>query len=236
MTTRYLAAGLAALIAMAAMPVLSCEGTSTLFEDDFSFADPAWGNYDGTSIADGAMTISVDPGGGYTLLNQASLYTDFDACIDVVQRNDDPDGGWGSLVFWGVDYDNFYTLDVTTSGYVKISRLQNNKWLSPVDWTLTEGVVNSGTSVNSLRVVVRGNVAIAYVNGQQVAQFRGQPPADGGLIGIYGAAPCESSANIDFDNFVISAADADPSSSSGGPAQPGEGTVTLGPGFKEKQL
>ena len=91
----------------------------------------------------------MNPAGGYTLLNQASLYTDFDACIDVVQHNDDPDGGWGSLAFWGVDYENFYTLDVTTSGYVKVSRLQSNRWLSPVDWTLTEGVVNPGTATNS---------------------------------------------------------------------------------------
>jgi hypothetical protein len=232
MTLRLLGAVVASLV-LAAAPVAACQGSSVLFSDDFSFADPAWGTYDGTTIAGGTLNIAVNAAGGYTLLNQASLYDDFDACIDVVQYNDDPDGGWGSLVFWGVDYENFYTLDVTTSGYVKVSRLQGNRLLSPVDWTLTEGVVNSGTGTNSLRVVARGNVATVYVNGSQVAQFRGQPPEGGGLIGVYGAAPAGSAATIDFSNFVVTSADGEESGPASGPATD-PGPSSPAPGTKQK--
>lgn len=227
--TRTIAAAAFVLLAVAASPALACQGSTVLFEDDFSFADPSWGTVEGMAIEDGKLKVQVNPAGGYTLLNQAGFYTDFDACIDVVQHNDEPDGGWGSLVFWGVDYDNFYTLDVTTSGYVKVSRLQNTRWLSPVDWTLTEGVVNSGTGVNRLRVLAKGNVATIFVNDQQIAQFRGQPPEGGGLIGVYGAAPNGSPASVDFANFMITSADADVSSApSAGPAP------ALTPGTKQK--
>jgi len=232
MKSKLLGAVIAALV-LTVSPAVACEGASVLFQDDFSFADPAWGSFEGTTIGGGTLNISVQPAGGYTLLNQASLYGDFDACIDVVQHNDDPDGGWGSLVFWGLDYENFYALDVTTSGYVKVSRLQSNRWLSPVDWTLTEGVINPGTATNTLRVVAQGNVATVYVNGSQVAQFRGQPPDGGGLIGVYGAAPNGSAATVDFSNFVVTSADGAATGPATGPTGD-PGAAAPAPGTKQK--
>jgi hypothetical protein len=214
---RTAAAAASLALLASATPVLACQGTTVLFEDDFSFTDPAWGGYDGTTIDNGQMTISVEPGRGYTLLNQSSLYNDFDACVDVVQHNDDPTSAWASLVFWGVDFNNFYTLDVAGNGYIKVSRLQNNKWLSPVDWTLTEGVVKPGEELNSLRVMAQGNVASVFVNGQMVAQFRGQPPEGGGLIGVYGAAPDGSAATYDFMNLKVTSADGEGGSTAQAP-------------------
>jgi len=228
MTKHYLAAAAAAsLLVLAAAPAVACTGTTVLFEDDFSFADPAWGNYEWARIADGKMTIQVDPGLGYSLLNQTSLYVDFDVCIDVVQHNTDPSTAWASLIFWGLDYQNYYALEVAGNGYVKVTRLQNNRVLSPVDWTLTEGVVNPGEEVNRLRVRAIGNIAQVFVNGQQVAQFRGQPPEGGGLIGIYSLAPADAAASYDFSNLRITTPD--------GPIEepgfgPGEGGVDNGGG------
>ena len=236
MKRSILAVALAAIVSAGVGPALACEGSTVLFEDDFSFRDPAWGNYDGTIIADGALTIEVNQGGGYTLLNQASLYEDFDVCVDLVQHNDDPTNAWASIAFWGLDYENYYTFDVATNGYIKVSRLQNNRWLSPVDWTLTEGVVGQGEQVNHLRVVGQGNVATVFVNGQQVAKFRGQPPQGGSLLGIYGAASTTAGATYDFTNFKVTTADGP----MGGGAMTGNGASTdetaPSPGSKQNQL
>jgi hypothetical protein len=208
MTKHFFAAAAASLVVLtAALPAIACTGSTVLFEDDFSFADPAWGNYDGTTIANGQMTIQVEPGLGYTLLNQAGLYQDFDVCIDVVQHNTDPSTAWASLLFWGTDYQNFYAFDVAGNGYVKVSRLQNNRWLSPVDWILTEGLVNPGEEVNHLRVRAVGNVAQVFINGRQVAQFRGQPPEGGGLIGVYGLASADAGASYDFTHLRVTTPD-----------------------------
>lgn len=235
MNNKILAAALAATISACALPALACEGTSVLFEDDFSFRDPAWGNYDGTTIEGGTLSIEVNQGGGYTLLNQSGLYQDFDVCVDLVQHNDDPSNAWASIAFWGQDYENYYTFDVATNGYIKVSRLQNNRWLSPVEWTLTEGVVNAGEEANHLRVVGQGNVATVFVNGQQVAKFRGQPPEGGSLIGIYGAASTTSGATYDFTGFKVTTADGPMGSgaSSNGAAA---GDTTPSPGTKQKKL
>ena len=208
---RHLAAMSAASIALllTAAPALACGGSQTLFEDDFSFGDSNWGNYEGTTFENGLMTIAVEAGRLYALQNQAGLYDDFDVCIDVYQRTEDPETGWASLMFWGVDYSNYYTLDVATNGYVKVSRYQNSRWLSPMEWTLTEGVVNAGEELNQLRVVAVGNVATVFVNGRQVGQIRGQPPEGGSLLGVYGQGSDNAPASFDFDNFKITTADAD---------------------------
>jgi hypothetical protein len=205
-----LAAVLAGCLALSAGTgeAIACQGSTTLFEDDFSFADPAWGGYDGTVIENGALTINLDPDIWYALENQAGFYDAFDFCVDVVQRHDDPSQAWGSILFWGIDYDNFYTFDVATNGFVRVSRLQNGRWLTPVGWTETTGVVNPGILTNQLRVVAKGNVATVYVNGTEVAKFRGQPPEGGGLIGVFGYSPPASGASYEFRNFVVTSADA----------------------------
>ncbi len=200
-------AAAALVLLLSAAPAAACTGTTVLFEDDFSFADPAWGNFQGTAIANGQMTIQPEPGLYYLLLNQAALYQDFDACIDVVQHVTDPSAGWASLMFWGVDYENFYALEVAGNGYVKVTRVQNNRWLYPVDWILTENVVNPGEQVNSLRVRVIGNIAEVFVNDQQIARFRGQPPQGGGLIGVHGLAPEGTVATFEFKNLRITTPD-----------------------------
>ena len=152
MKNHHLAAAAAALAAvLSAAPVAACTGTTVLFADDFSIADPAWGNYQGTTFSSGQMTIEAEAGGGYMLLNQFALYQDFDICMDVVQHVSDPSTGWASLIFWGLDYDNFYMLDVAGNGYVRVTRVQNARWLSPVSWTLTEGVVKPGEELRTLR-------------------------------------------------------------------------------------
>ena len=208
MENHHLAAAAAALAAvLSAAPVAACTGTTELFADDFSIADPAWGNYQGTTFSSGQMTIEAEAGGGYMLLNQFALYQDFDICMDVVQHVSDPSTGWASLIFWGLDYDNFYMLDVAGNGYVRVTRVQNARWLSPVSWTLTEGVVNPGEELNRLRVRAKGNEAQIFINGKEIVSFRGQPPDGGGLIGVYGTAPVDTAATFDFSNVLITTPD-----------------------------
>lgn len=181
---------------------MACEGSNVLFEDDFSTADPSWGAYDGMAIEGGKLTVKPDVYMGYAIENQSSFFTDFDACVDLVQNNQDPTTGYSGLLFWGVDYDNYYTVDVATNGYVRVSRKQSNRWLTPVAWALVNGV-NEGTAVNELRLTVKGNQATIYVNGTKFSTFKGQPPQGGGLIGVYASSPKDSQGTYDFDNFKV---------------------------------
>lgn len=193
----------------------ACNGQTVLYEDDFTSADPAWGDYDGQKIAGGKLTVSPAQYAGYAIQNQTGFFTDFDVCVDVVQKNSDPTTGYAGILFWGTDYDNFYTFDVATNGYVRVSRKQNTRWLTPVAWVTVPGV-KAGTDVNQVRVVVVGNQATLFVNGAQAAAFKGQPPQGGGLIGVYAASPKDSTGIYDFDNFKVTDVVADGGQNSGG--------------------
>ncbi|MBX3577904.1 MAG: hypothetical protein KF723_11890 [Rhizobiaceae bacterium] len=205
----HLATGVAvALSLFVSSAALACEGSSVLYEDDFSSADPAWGNYSDLKIDNGVLTLLVNPDSGYPLENQSGFFEgNYDICVDVVQKNTDPSTSWASLLFWGTDYDNYYLFQAATNGYVNVARKQKGRWLNPVNWIQTNGVVKPGTESNNLRVVIVGNQVTGYVNGQQVLQFKGQPPEGGGLIGVYGNSPKDAAASYDFDNYKVTSVD-----------------------------
>jgi len=203
---KILAAGVAAIsVLVAAGAAGACEGSSVLYEDDFSAPDPSWGNYSDLKIGNGVMTLLVNPDSGYPLENQSGYFEgNYDLCVDVIQKNTDPATSWASLLFWGIDYDSYYLFQAATTGHVNVARKQKGKWLNPVAWIQTEGIVKTGTEVNQLRVVVKGNQVTGYVNGKEVLTFKGQPPdAPGGLIGVYGNSPKDAAASYDFDNFKV---------------------------------
>ena len=197
-------AGTIALLASTA-GATACQGANVLYSDDFVSADPAWGEYEKQKIEEGVLRLLPDTNGGFAVQNQTGFFEDFDVCVDLVQKNEDPTTGYAGILFWGVDYDNFYTLDVATNGYVRVSRKQNQRWLTPVSWTQTENIIKPGTEVNQLRIVAKGNEATLFVNGKEVKSFKGQPPQGGSLIGVYAASPKESTGIYDFDNFKVTA-------------------------------
>lgn len=182
---------------------LACTGPNVLFEDDFSESDPSWGgDLDGQRIANGKLVVSPALYSGYAIENQVGFFTDFDVCVDVVQKNNDPTTGYAGILFWGDDYDNFYTFDVATNGYVRVSRKQKGRWLTPVAWKLIEGV-QADRGLNQVRVRVKGNQATLFVNDVQAATFRGQPTQGGSLIGVYGSSPKDSTGIYEFDNYRV---------------------------------
>lgn len=183
----------------------ACQGQNALYSDDFATADPAWGEYDTQKIEEGVLRLLPDANGGLAIENQTGFFEDFDVCVDLVQKNEDPTTGYAGILFWGIDYDNFYTMDVATNGYIRVSRKQNQRWLTPVSWTPTENIVKPGAEVNQVRVVAKGAEATLFVNGKEVRSFKGQPPKGGGLIGVYAASPKESKGIYDFDNFNVTA-------------------------------
>jgi len=203
-----LAAGIAALSLAASVQAYACEGASVLYEDDFTAADPAWGNYSDLKIGNGVLTLLVNPDSGYPLENQSGFFEgNYDVCVDVVQKNTDPSTSWASLLFWGIDYENYYLFQAATNGYVNVARKQKGRWLNPVSWIQTADTVRPGTESNNLRVVIKGNQVTGYVNGKEVLSFKGQPPDGGGLLGVYGNSPKDAAASYDFDNFKVTSAD-----------------------------
>ena len=202
MLKKLMFAGSLALL-MSTAGALACKGTEVLYEDMFDSQDSSWGQYDGMEFKDGALTVKPAINGNYQLQNEASLYDDFDVCVDLVQKNPDPANAFGGIIFWAADYDNYYAFVVATNGYVELLRLQRKKWLTPLPWTKIEGVINPGTAVNSLRVVAKGREATLFVNDKEVRKIKGQPPQGGGKLGIYAEFTSKIEGEFVYDNFVV---------------------------------
>jgi len=163
-----------------------CEGTTLIFEDDFQDDLGGWDKEPAMKIEHGAMVLRP-PGDRVSLseLNTAFLATDVDACTEVVLPTEPPDSGLAAgIVFWAVDYGNYYLAVVTVNGRAALYRRSNQKWFKV--WEEEPSQVRSGLGAsNLLRVVAKGNRVSVYVNGAKVKDTRVQVPPGETRFGTY---------------------------------------------------
>lgn len=199
-----LVTGVVVAIGLAASPALACKGKTVLFEDNFKDADPAWASGEGFSIEFGQAKIAVKPNGGLTSLYGGSLFENADMCVDVtIPEAKHPSYTAGGIVFWAQDYGNYYGLFIDANGGGAVVRLQNGKWLYPVSWRKSDGVKVGTGQVNALRVTLKGNTGVAYINDKQFAMFKGQPPANGSQFGLHGESEADRQNAWSFANVKI---------------------------------
>ena len=111
-----------------------------------------------------------------------------DASVSLTfEKAEDPVKGSG-LVFWAKDYNDYYVLVLTPAGSIEVQRYVGKRWLQPVAWRQIDNARKGENVENILRVVTKGNTAIAYVNGKEIISFTGEPPEGGSLIGFKGSS------------------------------------------------
>jgi hypothetical protein len=182
----------------------AADDPNVLFSDDFSTLDPAWGEAnDQISVADGKMVFKPKVNDGYSLLYQGTTFGDVDIRVKVTQTAGPvAAGSEASVVFWGVDYDNFYMAAIQTDGSFGVPRNVADKWLHPVAWKANDAVKKGLNTVNELRIVIKGKTATIYVNDQQVASFKGFPPEGASQIGLH-AESGDQACTWKFSDFVV---------------------------------
>ena len=168
------------------LPVLS----QMSFQDNFATLDPAWGAPSSNmSVQNGQLILQPELNNSFTALNQAYLIEDMDARVKVrIAKSDNPNYG-GGLVFWAVDYKDYYYLLVTGDGWFAVKRWTNGRVLDPVPWRQSTALKKGIGEWNQLRVVTKGNQATVYINDAEVVTLKGQPPKGGGFIGLTGNSP-----------------------------------------------
>jgi regulation of enolase protein 1 (concanavalin A-like superfamily) len=183
----------------------SCRATGPiLFQDHFETLAPAWGSYQNYHVANGKLVIQPPAGRTTSTLNGASLYDDVDICAEMTVAPPVIKGNCGGIVFWAVDYDNYYTAQVSTDGWVSVWRLQKGKWLNQVPLQDFSAVRRGANQVNEIRVVTSGNKAAISINGKLLKQISGQPPEGGSEVGLIACSPNNVSAAVAFNDIVVS--------------------------------
>jgi hypothetical protein len=196
---------LTAISATLCGPALACQGNQVLFEDDFVRLDPTWGDADDAFyLRDGKLVINPGYDEFYSALNTMGLYDDIDFCVKLTPVNADPEGNsFAGVMFWAIDYDNYYYVVVTAEQSIGIFRRQRKRVLPQLRWTTFEALKPGNAAENEIRVVTVGNAATIYVNGQEYATIRGQPPAEGQQIGLRATSPRNERAVWTFDDVKV---------------------------------
>jgi len=198
--------GCLALAALAGMgQAVACGGSNVLFDDNFATLDPSWGPASEMHYAkDGNLVVVPNPNSYHTLQNQTGLYQNADVCVRIqFAKTEDPTNTYGAIVFWALDYANYYVADIASNGYFRVARWQNERWLYPVQWTQTKVIKQGLGQWNELHLVLKDRQATFSINGTQVVTFKGQPPKGGSLVGLAGASPASSKAELRFADFKI---------------------------------
>lgn len=156
-----------------------------LFSDDFSSLDPAWGEADEQMHVEGNKLLLLPKvNTSYTNLYQGNLFGDVDIRVKVSQTSGQPDRPAG-IAFWAASYDSFYVAEFTSDGKIGVSRKAGHgRWLNPIEWKEQHAVKKGLNVENEVRVVTKGNTVTFYVNGEQVASFKGFPPEGGSMVGL----------------------------------------------------
>jgi hypothetical protein len=137
------------------------------------------------------------------IASNAGLYDDVDMCVTVTTvKGIDPVNAIAGIVFWYMDVNDFYTLEIAPNGKASVWRRQRGKWLMQVKWT--DAQVNMGDGVsNELRVTTMGSNATFYINGTKFQTLMGTPPDKGQQIGLMAFSPEAGAARFTFDDLRV---------------------------------
>ncbi|MGH6737081.1 MAG: hypothetical protein ACRECX_13545 [Methyloceanibacter sp.] len=181
--------------------VAECDPDTAIFEDDFEFMDPSWGEpseyvyvEDGSLIIDGFM-------GQVNFLTQ-NMGANVCADLTIAEATDFPNSPIG-LVFWWQDWDNYYAVFIWADGWVEARRVMNGETtylFTEESLALKKGVGET----NHVELTLRPKDATLFINGTEIKRFKGKQPKDGGVVGFYGISGEEAPAKFAFDNLVVS--------------------------------
>ena len=184
----------------------ACQGNQVLLQDNFQTMASNWGAAnDNQSVSNGKLVISPALNASYVALDGGYVFTDMDACVDVVLTKGGPKlvHTYGGLAFWATDYQDYYELMVGPSGTVGVDRILPGRRISIMTFANSSAVKSGVGQMNQLRVQTKGNTATLYINGTQVGSITGQPPQGGGEVGLTAQSGPSTRDVYAFSNFKV---------------------------------
>jgi hypothetical protein len=181
-----------------------CPGRDVLLQDGFDVLRPTWVTFgQGLSASNGQLVVNP-PSGTYTwTASNAGIYDDVDMCVTVTTvKGVDPASAIAGMVFWYMDVNDFYALEIAPNGKASVWRRQRGKWLTQIPWSDSGANMGDGAS-NELRVTTVGSNATFYVNGTKFNTLAGTPPDKGQQIGLLAVSPEAGTATFSFDDLRV---------------------------------
>jgi hypothetical protein len=185
----------------------------TLFNDSFDDNSNDWGEYsdsDGSvSVNGGVLSIQVLTEQFFYWTSPSESYSDVDMTFEAQPvEGDEANISYGGMCRYE-DNDNFYIFTVSADGYYNLGKYVDDEYEAVVDWE-TSSVINTGNSLNTIRVICVGPVLQMYVNDELLISTRDEDLTGSGFALHTGTFDVGTDpVTVTFDNLVVSAPDPD---------------------------
>jgi hypothetical protein len=178
------------------------------FEEDFKSPDPGWGIFPNTpvSFGDGQAAIKPAANRSWRQLYASLFFKGATVCTQVKSPTQlsNPEGtADGGLAFWAIDTSHYFAAAIRPNGYFSINRFITPNWSRIVPPTKSDAIKTGLGAINEVMLVYNQNLAAFYVNGQKIHEFRGQPPATGGSMGMFAQSEEAAEDEWRFLNVVV---------------------------------
>jgi len=177
---------------------------STDFQDTFQKPDPGWGSV--AHYVDGQLAVNPNENGYYIQLYRPLVFKNSTVCMTVkspLEVTNLEDKLHGGLIFWASDPQNFYEVAIYPNGTFGVFRRVNGESVPVLPRTASDAIKKGVGAVNELQVVLNNNRGMLYINGVQVQGFPGQPPKDGGAVGVYAESESQQQNEWKFLNITV---------------------------------
>lgn len=181
------------------------EGVS--LSDDFSDIYSGWAQHFTTWQAEvgyGEGAYLLRTLAANLIVNQAlpCHFSALDAAVDVQAIGNPGDASWG-LVFYELDPDNYWVLQVNALGWYSVEEVAAGEHSMIVFWTQSDAINLSGA--NRLEVVVADEASV-HANGRQLSTFDlpSQTRSQGGSVGFLLRSGTQGNVTVSFDNLEVS--------------------------------
>jgi hypothetical protein len=163
-----------------------------LLADDFRVVDPSWSLPAQIAYyADGQLVMKGMEGKISRVLYPPYRFKNPTICATVqapMELNALDGLTNGGVMFWATDASNFYVASVYANGTYSIFRMANDAWASVAARAPADSIRSGIGAVNEVMVSTKDSTGTLFVNGVKITEFRGQPPKDGSVVGLYGAS------------------------------------------------
>jgi hypothetical protein len=167
-------------------------GAPPFFADDFQTVDPAWlapfSDKTMAYYANGQLALNAHEGKYAHALYWPLRFKNVAVCSTLsspAQLSSPDGGGAGGVVFWAENTSNFYGAFVSANGSYWVSRRLDGSWATVKLRTALDGIRSGANVRNEIGVTTSDNTATIYINGAKAHEFRGQPPANPSVVGLY---------------------------------------------------
>jgi TIR domain len=179
---------------------------SVAFFDDFNPHNPGWfAPADTHSFKDGQVIFKPKSQTNAQMFFPSLIFKTGTVCADIKSPSE-PKGsgsGGGSLIFWAIDYQNYYAASVYRDGSYDVFRKIDGRWETVIAHTMAASIRQGSGAVNRMKVAFSNDLATVIINEANLIQFRGQPAASGGFVGIAGQSDADAENEWTFLNAVV---------------------------------